>query len=155
IFTPGDVVFSSSKFIERCKPNLATEKLATLMDAEGVSFAALRQALHRSRGSRVHVIGDTIVDSYVYCTPTSAASAKTPTLSVRFERGVDYAGGAAVVAKHLRAAGAEVLFSTVLGDDEMKDFILGDLGRCGIECRPVIDRTRVTTQKTAFIANGY
>src|SRR5262249_8458372 len=31
IFTPGDVVFSSSKFIERSKPNLRVEKLATLM----------------------------------------------------------------------------------------------------------------------------
>jgi rfaE bifunctional protein kinase chain/domain len=155
IFTPGDVVFSSSKFIERCKPRLATEKLATLMDAEGVSFASLRQALRRCRGRRVHVVGDTIVDSYVYCAPISSASAKTPTLSVRFEREVSYAGGAAVVSKHLRAAGAEVVFSTVLGNDEMKDFILADLGRCGIECRPVVDPTRVTTQKTAFIASGY
>ena len=42
--------------------------------------------------------------------------AKTPTISVRFERQDDYAGGAAVVAKHLRAAGAEVTFSTVLGE---------------------------------------
>jgi rfaE bifunctional protein kinase chain/domain len=155
IFTPGDVVFSSSKFIERCKPNLRTEKLATLMDSEALTFDALRQALDRFRGARVHVIGDTIIDSYVYCAPISSGSSKTPTLSVRFERQTDYAGGAAVVAKHLRAAGAEVVFSTVLGNDDMKDFILDDLARCGIECRAVIDPTRVTTQKSAFIANAY
>jgi rfaE bifunctional protein kinase chain/domain len=155
IFTPGDVVFSSSKFIERCKPNLRTEKLATLMDSEGLTFDALRKALDCFRGVRVHVVGDTIVDSYVYCVPISSGSAKTPTLSVRFDRQTDYAGGAAVVAKHLRAAGAEVIFSTVLGNDDMKDFILEDLAKCGIECRPVIDPTRVTTQKSAFIANSY
>jgi rfaE bifunctional protein kinase chain/domain len=155
IFTPGDVVFSSSKFIERCKPRLLTEKLATLMDSEGVTFAALRGSLDRFRGVPVHVIGDTIVDSYVYCTPISTGSSKTPTLSVRFERQVDYAGGAAVVAKHLRAAGAEVVFSTVLGSDAMKDFILADMAKCGIECRAVIDPTRATTHKTAFIANSY
>ena len=39
---------------------------------------------------------------------------KTPTISVLFERKVDYIGGAGIVAKHLRAAGAEVTFSTVL-----------------------------------------
>jgi rfaE bifunctional protein kinase chain/domain len=155
IFTPGDVVFSSSKFIEHCKPKLLTEKLATLMDSEGLTFDALRQALDRFGGLRVHVIGDTIVDSYVYCTPISTGSSKTPTPSIRFEREVNYAGGAAVVAKHLRAAGADVLFSTILGDDDLKGFILEDLAACGIECRPVVDATRVTTQKTAFIANSY
>ena len=35
---------------------------------------------------------------------------------MHFNRQVDYAGGAAVVAKHIRAAGAEVRLSTVLGD---------------------------------------
>jgi rfaE bifunctional protein kinase chain/domain len=155
LFTPGDVVFSSSKFIERCKPDLRFEKLATLMDSEEVSFATLTRALERFRGASVHVIGDTIVDSYIYCTPISTGSSKTPTLSVRFERQTDYAGGAAVVAKHLRAAGAEVVFSTVLGDDDYKDFILEDLSKNGIECRPVIDPTRVTTQKSAFIASNY
>jgi rfaE bifunctional protein kinase chain/domain len=155
IFTPGDVVFSSSKFIERCKPNLLTEKLATLMDSEGITFDTLRGALEKFQGVRVHVVGDTIVDSYVHCAPISTGSSKTPTLSIRFERQVDYAGGAAVVAKHLRAGGAAVSFSTVLGDDDLKDFILADMAKCGIECRPVIDSTRVTTQKSAFIASGY
>jgi rfaE bifunctional protein kinase chain/domain len=155
LFTPGDVVFSSSKFIERCRPNLRNEKLATLMDSEALTYDALRQSLDRFRGQRVHVIGDTIIDSYVFCAPISSGSSKTPTLSVRFERQTDYAGGAAVVAKHLRAAGAEVIFSTVLGNDDMKEFILNDMAKCGIECRAVIDPTRVTTQKTAFIANSY
>lgn len=155
LFTPGDVVLSSSKFIENTRPNLLVEKLATLMESEGVTFDTLRQALDRNASARVHVIGDTIIDSYVFTTPISTGSSKTPTLSVRYDRQVDYAGGAAVVAKHIRATGAEVRFSTVLGDDDMKRFILADMDRCGIDCRAVIDSTRCTTQKTAFIANGY
>jgi rfaE bifunctional protein kinase chain/domain len=155
LFTPGDVVFSSSKFIERFRPDLRMEKLVTLMESEGITFGTLRHALEKFKGLHIHVVGDTIIDSYVYCTPISSSSSKTPTLSVRFARQADYAGGAAVVAKHLRAAGAEVIFSTVLGNDEMKDFTLEDLSRCGIECRAIIDPTRVTTQKTAFIANSY
>jgi rfaE bifunctional protein kinase chain/domain len=155
LFTPGDVVFSSSKFIEKNKPNLLIEKLLTLMASESITFDTLRNALALFPKYKVHVIGDTIVDSYVFCTPISTGSSKTPTLSVRFDRQVDYSGGAAVVAKHLRASGAEVRFSTVLGNDEMKTFIVNDLTKCGVDCRPVIDATRCTTQKMAFIANSY
>ena len=155
IFTPGDVVFSSSKFIESCSPKLSTEKLAALMESESITFNHLREALDKFPGALIHVVGDTIIDSYVYTTPISTGSSKTPTLSVRFDRQVDYAGGAAVVAKHLRAAGARVRFSTVLGDDAMKDFILKDMAHCGVDCRPIIDHTRVTTQKMTFIASSY
>lgn len=155
IFTPGDVVFSSSKFIETSKPDLSIEKLVTLMDSENISFDTLRKALDKFNDVKVHIIGDTIVDSYVYTTPISTGSSKTPTLSVRFDRQVDYAGGASVVAKHIRAAGAKVSFSTVLGNDEMKDFILDEMKKHDIDCRAVIDPTRCTTQKMAFIASNY
>lgn len=155
IFTPGDVVFSSSRFIEEEPPRIAAEKLHVLMESEGVTFDTLRQALESCRGVRVHVLGDTIIDSYVYCTPIGSSTSKTPTLSVKLEDQVDFAGGAAVVARHLRAAGADVTFSTVLGDDKWKDFTLAEMERHGVKCLPVIDPTRPTTQKSAYIANGY
>jgi rfaE bifunctional protein kinase chain/domain len=155
IFTPGDVVYSSSAIIDVAPPNLAVEKLVALMDSEGVTFASLRETLDRCRGARVHVLGDTIVDSYVYCTPISSSAPKTPTLSVKHDQQVDFAGGAAVVARHLRAAGAEVRFSTVVGDDALKQFVLHQMSDHGVDCEPVVDATRVTTQKIAFIANGY
>jgi rfaE bifunctional protein kinase chain/domain len=154
IFTPGDVVYSSSRFIEETPPKIAAEKLDTLMESEGIGFEDLRDALRSFQGVRVHVLGDTIVDSYTYCALIGGMT-KTPTFSLKFENQVDYAGGAAVVAKHVAEAGAAVRFSTVLGDDALKDFVLKDLGENGIECLPVIDHTRPTTQKNVFIAGGY
>lgn len=154
LFTPGDLVLSSSAIIETTPPNLATEKLLALLHSEGLNFGDLKTALTKLKGVKVHVVGDTIVDSYTYCS-LIGGTAKTPTFSVKYEREVDFAGGAAVVARHLREAGAEVVFSTVLGDDALKDFVLKDLEASGIECHPVIDSTRPTTQKNAFITNGY
>ena len=154
IFTPGDVIFSSSAFIDHEKPNLAAEKLVTLMDSEGISFEDLRTALGQLAGVKVHVIGDTIVDSYTYCTLMSAM-AKTPTFSVKYDRQVDFVGGAGIVAKHLRQAGASVQFSTVLGEDALKEFVLHDLAKHDIACSAFIDHTRPTTQKNVFIAGGY
>ena len=72
-------------------------------------------------GRRVHVVGDTIVDTYTYTTMIGGQT-KTPTMSVRFDKKVDYVGGAGVVAKHLRAAGADVTFSTVLGERPAEGF---------------------------------
>lgn len=154
IFTPGDIVYSSSALIELAPPSIAIEKLMTLMDAEGVTFNDLRNALASLKGIKVHVVGDTIVDSYTYCSMIGGMT-KTPTMSVRFERKVDYTGGAAVVAKHLRAAGAEVTFSTVLGNDVYKSFVLDDLNTCGVHCLPIIDETRPTTNKNAIVAESY
>ena len=101
-----------------------------------MSFATLREVIGQFRGRRVHVVGDTIVDSYTYTTMIGGQT-KTPTMSVLYENRDDYIGGAAVVAKHLRAAGAEVVFSTVLGDDRRDEVCVflvlngvSDLGAC-------------------------
>ncbi len=154
IFTPGDIVYSSSALIESSPPSIGTEKLMMLMEAEDLTFADLYSALDRMQGIRVHVLGDTIVDSLTRCTMIGGMT-KTPTMSVRFEEKTDFVGGAGIVAKHLRAAGAEVTFSTVLGDDAYKDFVLKDLEEAGVKCLPLIDSTRPTTNKNAIIADNY
>src|SRR3990167_9155416 len=141
LFTPGDIVFSSSAFIESGLPALAIEKLGTLMESEGVTCPALREAVQKFRGVRVHVVGDTIVDTHTQCTTINTGSVKTPTLSVKYERHADFAGAAAVVAGHLAAAGARVRFSTVLGGDALKDFVIREVTKAGVEGDFVIDVT--------------
>src|SRR6185312_11327174 len=144
------IVYSSSALIETGPPDIAIDKLLMLMHAEGLSFEHLQQTLRRCRGISVHVVGDTIVDSLTHTTMIGGMT-KTPTPSVRFDSRQDFIGGAAIVAQHLAAAGADVTFSTVLGDDPMKDFVLEGLEKSGVTVRPIIDRTRPTTQKNAFV----
>jgi len=154
LFTPGDIVFSSSHIIEAEPPNLAADKLHALMQAEGITFNKLRDILKSFSKAKIHVVGDTIVDSYTYCT-LIGGNTKTPTMSLRFDSQVDFVGGAGVVAKHMKGAGAEVRFTTVLGDDTLKDFVLKDLQAYGVQCDAVVDRTRPTTQKNLFTTQGY
>ncbi len=154
IFTPGDIVYSSSAIIEVDPPDLATEKLAILLGGEGLAFDDLYAALDKLSGLRVHVVGDTIVDTLTRTT-LIGANAKTPTFSCRYEGRHDFVGGAGVVAKHLRAAGASVTFSTVLGNDTLKDYVLEDLQSAGVNTQAMIDPTRPTTNKNSFIAGGY
>ncbi len=154
IYTPGDIVFSSSAIIESAPPNIAVEKLVMLLEAERLTFADLRAALRKLDGIRVHVVGDTIVDSYTYTT-LIGGNTKTPTFSVRYDKHDDYVGGAGIVAKHLRAAGAHVTFTTVLGNDKRGIFVRDDLAKAGVIVHPIIDPTRPTTNKNSFIAGGY
>ena len=95
-----------------------------------------------------------IIDSYTYCTLIGGHT-KTPTFSLKFDRQVDFVGGAGIVARHMKKAGADVAFTTVLGDDALKTLALGDLEAHGIQCNAVIDATRPTTQKNLFTAGGY
>lgn len=154
IFTPGDIVYSSSRLIDLAPPEIKLEKLLTCMDAHGLSFDMLRRALDSFSGMRVHVVGDTIVDSYTHAAMIGGQT-KTPTMSVLYERRDDYIGGAAIVAEHLRAAGAKVTFSTVLGDDPFKDFVLEGMAKSDIDCNAIIDPTRPTTNKNAIVTGGY
>jgi len=154
IFTPGDIVYSSSALIELAPPSIGVEKLMVLMQGEGVTFGDLRNAVRSLKGIRAHVVGDTIVDSYTY-TSMIGGMTKTPTISVRFEKKTDFVGGAGVVAKHLRAAGADVTFSTVLGNDAYRTFVIDDLTTFGVHVLPIIDDTRPTTNKNAIVSEGY
>jgi rfaE bifunctional protein kinase chain/domain len=154
IFTPGDVVYSSSAIIENAPPQLSQEKLRSLLEGEHISLDDIRQAFDKFKGIRVHVIGDTIVDTYTYTTMIGGQT-KTPTLSVRQDTQDNYVGGAGIVAKHLKAAGADVTFSTVLGDDAWKDFVLKDLEEFGVKVLPIIDETRPTTNKNAIICEAH
>ncbi len=154
IFTPGDIVYSSSRFINTSPPQVKFEKLLLLLEKNDLSLIKLKQKLQDFKGTTVHVVGDTIVDSYTR-TSLIGGQTKTPTFSV-LKEGVDnYVGGAGIVAKHLRAAGAEVIFSTVLGKDTLGDFVLSDLERSGIKVNAVRDESRPTTNKNVFIASGY
>lgn len=154
IFTPGDIVYSSSKLIEMTPPKIEIEKLVSLMELYKISFDDLRDVIKKLSKFSVHVVGDTIIDSYTR-TSLIGGQTKTPTFSVLKESEDQYIGGAGVVALHLAAAGAKVTFSTVLGNDNLKDFTIKGLKEAKIEIKAIIDKTRPTTNKNIFIASGY
>src|SRR5262249_39582282 len=154
IFTPGDIAHSSSSLSRPIPPAIKLDKLRTLMQRNGITFAKLRRTVDEMQGRRVHVVGDTIVDSYTHCTMLSGQG-KTPTRTVLFERKLDYVGAAAIVAKHIAAAGGQVTFSTVLGDDDYRGFVIDELEEKGVDVHAVVDRSRPTVNKNAIVVGGY
>jgi len=154
LFTPGDVVYSSSRLIELEPPQIKYEKLQLLMEREGFTFDDMRDTVRKMTGHRVHVVGDTIIDTLTDCSMIGGQT-KTPTMSVLYQGKTDFVGGAGIVAKHMKAAGADVVFSTVLGDDALAEFTEADLREAGIDVRAITDPLRPTTNKNAIVVGGY
>ncbi len=154
IFTPGDYVFSSSRFLDFDLPKLDIEKLNLLMENNSITFDLLRKSLDNMSKFAVHVVGDTIIDSYTR-TKLIGGQTKTPTLSVLFKNKDDYVGGAGIVAKHLSAAGAKVTFTTVLGDDPLRKYVENSFKNSKIKLNAIVDKTRPTTNKNVIVADNY
>lgn len=154
IFSPGDIVYSSTHLLTIHKPKIGIDKLLSIMEVENVTFDDILSTLHKFKDIKVHVVGDIIVDKYSYCSVLGPTT-KTPTFSVKLESSKLFVGGAGIVAKHLKNLGADVSFTTVLGNDDLKNFVINDLSRCNIKINAIIDNTRPTTQKERFWADGY
>ena len=154
IFTPGDIVYSSSKILNLSLPEITYEKLLFLMNQNKIKFNDLKNVIKKFKKLTVHVVGDTIIDTYTR-TSFIGGQIKSPTFSVLFNDKQDYVGGAGIVSQHLKAAGAKVLFTTVLGNDELKDFVINKLKEKGIKIFAKIDSTRPTTNKNTIISKDY
>ena len=154
IFTPGDVVYSSTKILNLSQPKIQNYKLIDLMSRNNISFDSLRGTLKKLKNLKIHVVGDTIVDSYTR-TNLIGGNTKTPTPSVLFQEKNDYIGGAGIVAKHLKSAGANVTFTTILGNDSLKNFVISELKKSKITLNTIIDDTRPTTNKNTILSDTY
>jgi rfaE bifunctional protein kinase chain/domain len=154
LFSPGDVVYSSTRLQSIHKPKFIHEKLLALMDSENLDFDQIINTVKSFSGIKVHVVGDTIVDKYNYCSLLGPTT-KTPTFSIKRESSDSFIGGAGIVAKHLKSLGAEVKFTTLLGDDDLKELVQSDLNDWQIDCNFIIDDSRPTTLKERFWADGY
>ena len=154
IFTPGDIVYSSTKLLNLSQPKIDNYKILDLMERNKISFNSLRETLKKIKKLRVHVIGDTIIDTHTK-TNLIGGYLKTPTPSVLYQETKDYTGGAAIVAKHLKKAGAKVCFTTILGNDKLKDFVIDEMKKSKIQLNFIVDKTRPTTNKNTIMATGY
>ncbi len=127
IFSSGQVVFSSTKLITdhitTAAENLHdTTRLGACCARWGVDANRLRSLVtEQFKGKRIAVIGDCLADRYIECEHNDVAG-EAPILSVRPVRQTTYLGGAAIVAAHLKALGAEPhLVTTVARDDASRE----------------------------------
>ncbi|HYF49992.1 MAG TPA: PfkB family carbohydrate kinase, partial [Planctomycetota bacterium] len=115
-------------------------------------IAYVRDLLRAMAGRRVLVVGDAMLDAYIYGN-SSRISPEAPVQIVTADREENLLGGAANVAKCLVALGAKVQLCCVVGTDPAGEQFLQEAKSLGINTKLVLrDGTRPTTVKTRIVA---
>jgi D-glycero-beta-D-manno-heptose-7-phosphate kinase len=110
------------------------------------------QILDRARRTRILVIGDVMLDQFVWG-HVSRISPEAPVPVVEFDRESLMPGGAANVARNLSALGAQVELFGVTGRDLAARQLTGLLNADHVSCRGLLPvKSRATTSKTRIIA---
>ncbi|MBL8024257.1 MAG: adenylyltransferase/cytidyltransferase family protein [Elusimicrobia bacterium] len=119
-----DVTFSSSNLANLHLDLLPPEVKAFLGDfRKKHTKEDITRHIESLNKLRVAVVGETILDEYVYC-DAMGKSSKEPTLAVLRRSQELYAGGALAIANHLAQFCAEVQVITYLGErDTQEEFV--------------------------------
>jgi len=113
----------------------------------------LQGVLERFSDQRVAVIGDLILDEFIWGR-VDRISPEAPVPVVEVTRESEHLGGAANVARNLVSLGGRVRLVGILGDDAAGRRFLGHLDDGGIDGSGIVsDSTRRTTTKSRIIAH--
>jgi len=114
----------------------------------------LAAAVHRLTRASVLVVGDAMLDRYVYGS-VQRISPEAPIPIVTEEREVAMPGGAGNVVRNLTALNAAVAFVSLVGDDQAGSDLTGLIGgQPGVEPWLLVESGRTTTTKTRYFASG-
>jgi len=116
---------------------------------------AMRATIDGFAGRTVVVVGDLIVDEYLFGKP-ARISREAPVLILRFSERQVLLGGAANAANNVHALGARVIPIGVIGRDGAGEELVALFGAAGIPTDGIVtENGRTTTVKTRIMAGGY
>ncbi|MEO6401628.1 MAG: D-glycero-beta-D-manno-heptose-7-phosphate kinase [Vicinamibacteria bacterium] len=114
--------------------------------------ARVASILDSLKGGRVVVVGDAMLDVFVFGQVTRI-SPEAPVPVVRVTQEAERLGGAANVALNVKSLGGQVALVAVVGDDIAGERLTRVTGRHGVEARFVAVPGRPTTVKTRIMAH--
>lgn len=138
VFSSGDVVFSSTALIAAMEHDIDPfhRRLTQLGEHEELEQARLAGMIESFRGARVLIVGETILDTYVFCDRPDVAG-ESPVMTLRPLEHRHFDGGAAIIARHAAALGARPTLVTALPDSERARELRARLIGEGVDVRAV------------------
>ncbi|MBI1883213.1 MAG: adenylyltransferase/cytidyltransferase family protein [Chlamydiae bacterium] len=124
----NDITFSSSALLNQNFPIYTKEQMEYLDRIKGkYSAHAIREYLDRLSSLRVLLIGEAIIDEYVFCNAIGK-SAKEPMLVMQKLQTETYAGGVLAIANHLSDFCQKITIASFVGHgQDRNDFVLNHL----------------------------
>jgi rfaE bifunctional protein nucleotidyltransferase chain/domain len=118
VYFTDEVTFSSSKLInENFSPLSETAQEFLYKFKQRYKAAQIVAQIEKLTDVQVLVIGDTIIDEYHYV-HSLGKSSKSPTLSTKFQRAQNFAGGVLAIANHLNEYAGRTEMISVLGREK-------------------------------------
>ena len=147
-FTQGEV-YSSTKLLNNffgALPDDVIEKAHELRKKYGENISEqVREMVDGFQECRVLVIGDIILDDYVFC-KVQGLTTKDAAMSTRYDFMERYAGGALAITRHIAGfAGSVTLLSMMGQEEDIERFLLNTMPP--VECRVVREPRFITPVK--------
>lgn len=151
-FTNGEV-HSSTKLLNNffgALPENVVRTSQILKEKYGADVSnQLRKMVDGFSELRVLVIGDIIIDEYVFC-KVQGLTTKDAAMSTRFESMERYAGGALAIARHLAGFAGKVTLLSMMGMEKDLEEYIHDVMNF-VECRIVQERNFITPVKRRYL----
>jgi rfaE bifunctional protein kinase chain/domain len=156
LFHAGETHYASADLLRDNLPNLHNQQNKQYKQAcnqQKIKMEGLLECIDKFEDASLLVIGDTIIDQYVAC-DALGMSAEAPVVVMRELDTREYAGGAAVVAMHVRALGAKCKFISVVGKDNNANLVSRELEGLNVEYTLIEDSSRPTTFKIRYLVDN-
>jgi len=156
LFHAGETHYSSVDLLNESQHNLHEQHKNLFKKScsqQRLKLEELMKCIDKFKDASLLVIGDTIVDQYVAC-DALGMSAEAPIVVVRELNTREYAGGAAIVALHVKALGAECRYLSVVGRDKTATIAAKELERLNVKHVLLEDDSRPTTFKIRYLVNN-
>jgi len=153
IFSSGEIVFSSTALLEHVPQTagLHARRLQLVTRRHGITLDAVEHTLSCFRNLTVLVVGDAILDRYVFCDALDVAS-ESPMMNLIEREERLYVGGAAIVARHVAALGGHAFLLTSGGRDDSTRTAHDVLDKEGVHVHFIESRPALV-EKTRFLAD--
>ena len=156
IFHSGSVHYASTDFLDEQFNAICTQNIEEYKHSckrQGLDFSQLIAQCSRFSGTRLLVIGDTIVDQFIACDPIGMSS-EAPVLALKELESKQFIGGAAIVACHIKALGAQSHFISVTGNDTAAEYVNRELDKYGVSHDLFQEHNRPTTFKIRYMVES-
>ena len=151
-FTQGEV-YSSTKLLNNffgALPDTVVQASRDLKDKYGSEVMnQVRRLVDSFERLRVLVVGDIIIDDYVFC-KVQGLTTKDAAMSTRYDFQERYAGGVLAIARHLANFAGHVTMLSMMGHEkDITDFIVDKMSP--VECRIVQEKNFITPVKKRYL----
>ena len=152
----GKIIYTEDPFLESSNDNLlnwhSTQIQAIKKAKQELKQYPLESFFEKLSKTRVLVVGEPIVDTYIFC-ETEGISSKSPSISVRYRSEENYPGGSIAIARHLSALGCQVTLYIPYGGESYFKQLLHNTVSPNINIETYLVPNTATPRKTRYLVS--